>query len=182
MIIDLPNLEKVTLGYDSFHNDKNSQFYSIIPLYFFILDLPKLNKIAVGHSTFWCKLYAFAQKKNLNFKNGGYSIVSRATSLEILSGSCNEADIRDLSFNGYNEVKKVVVGSNNFQNADRLTIDNLHFLQTVSIGSNSFTNHADSFGSNVDRELTISNCTSLTNVTTDSYAFSDYNNLSMNGM
>ena len=32
------------------------------------------------------------------------------------------------------------------------------------------------------RELIISNCTSLTNITTDSFAFSDYNNLNMTGM
>lgn len=126
-------------------------------------------------------MYALAQKKNLNFNNGGYSVVSRATTLEIPSGSCNEADIRDLSFKGYVDVQKISIGSNNFKNADRLSLDNLHFLETVSFGSYSFTNYPDGIASNVDRELTISNCTSLTNVTTDSYAFADYGNLNLTG-
>ena len=172
----------MTLGYDSFHNNQKSQFDSIILFHFFKIDLPKLSKISVGHSSFWCNLYAFTQKKNLNYKNGGYSIISKAKKLQILAGDCNNPDIRDISFHDYNSVTEMMIGSDNFQNVDRVSLENLPFLQSVSVGSNSFTNHPDSFGSNTDRELIISNCTSLTNITTDSFAFSDYNNLNMTGM
>ena len=146
------------------------------------MDLPKLSKIIVGHSSFWCNLYAFAQKKKLSSSNGGYSMISKSKKLEILAGDCNNPDIRDISFHDYNSVTELIIGSDNFQNVDRVSLENLPFLQTVSVGSNSFTNHPDSFGSNVDRELIISNCTSLTNITTDSFAFSDYNNLNMTGI
>ena len=146
------------------------------------MDLPKLSKISVGHSSFWCNLYAFTQKMNLNDKNGSYSMISKSKKLEILTGDCNNSDIHDISFHDYHSITELIVGSDNFQNVDRVSLENLPFLQTISVGSNSFTNHPDSFGSNVDRELIISNCTSLTNVTTDSYAFSDYNNLNMTGM
>ena len=146
------------------------------------MDLPKLSKISVGHSSFWCNLYAFAQKKKLSSSNGGYSVTCKSKKLEILAGDCNNPDIRNISFNGYNSITKMMIGSNNVQNVDRVSLENLPFLQSISVGSNSFTSHPDSFGSNVDRELIISNCTSLTNVTVDSYAFSDYNNLNMTGM
>ena len=172
----------MTLGYDSFHNNQNSRFDSIILFHFFKIDLPKLSKINVGHSSFWCNLHAFTQKKNLSSKNGGYSITCKSKKLEILAGDCNNPDIRDISFHDYHSVTELIIGSDNFQNVDRVSLENLPFLQSVSVGSNSFTNHPDSFGSNVDRELIISNCTSLTNITTDSFAFSDYNNLNMTGM
>ena len=141
-----------------------------------------MSKISVGHSSFWCNLYAFTQKKNLSSSNGGYSVISKSKKLEIPDGDCNNPDIRDISFHDYNSITELIIGSDNFQNVDRVSLENLPFLQSVSIGSNSFTSHPDSFGSNVDRELIISNCTSLTNITTDSYAFSDYNNLNMTGM
>ena len=172
----------MTLGYDSFHNNQNSRFDSIILFHFFIIDLPKLSKINVGHSSFWCNLHAFTQKKILNSSNGGYSVTCKSKKLEILAGDCNNPDIRDISFHDYNSITELIIGSDNFQNVDRVSLENLPFLQSVSVGSNSFTNHPDSFGSNVDRELIISNCTSLTSITTDSYAFSDYNNLNMTGM
>ena len=146
------------------------------------MDLPKLSKISVGHSSFWCNLYAFTQKKNLIDMNGGYSVVCKSEKLEILAGDCNNSDIHDISFHDCHSVTELIIGNNNFQNVDRVSLENLPFLQSISVGSNSFTNHPDSFGSNVDRELIISNCTSLTNVTVDSYAFSDYNNLNMTGM
>ena len=114
--------------------------------------------------------------------NGGYSVTSKAKKLQILAGDCNNPDIRDISFHDYHSVTELIIGSDNFQNVDRVSLENLPFLQSVSVGSNSFTNHPDSFGSNADRELIISNCTSLTNITTDSFAFSDYNNLNMIGM
>ena len=141
-----------------------------------------MSKISVVHSSFWCNLYAFTQKKKLSSSNGVYSVTSKANKLQILAGDCNNPDIRDISFHGYNSVTEMMIGSDNFQNVDRVSLENLPFLQSVSVGSNSFTNHPDSFGSNTDRELIISNCTSLTNITTDSYAFSDYNNLNMTGM
>ena len=173
----------MTLGYDSFHNNQNSLFNSMILLFISLyIDLPKLSKISVGHSSFWCNLYAFTQKKKLSSSNGGYSVTCKSKKLEILSGDCNNPDIRNISFNGYNSITKMMIGSDNFQSVDRVSLENLPFLQSISVGSNSFTNHPDSFGSNTDRELIISNCTSLTNVTTDSYAFSDYNNLDMTGM
>ena len=109
-------------------------------------------------------------------------MISKSKKLEILAGDCNNPDIHDISFNGYNTVNELIIGNDNFQNVDRVSLENLPFLQSISVGSNSFTNHPDSYGSNVDRELIISNCTSLTNVTVDSYAFSDYNNLNMTGM
>ena len=146
------------------------------------MDLPKLSKIIVGHSSFWCNLYAFAQKKKSRSSKGGYSMISKSKKLEIPAGDCNNPDIHDISFHDYHSITELIIGSDNFQNVDRVSLENLPFLQTISVGSNSFTNHPDSFGSNVDRELIISNCTSLTNVTVDSYAFSDYNNLNMTGM
>ena len=146
------------------------------------MDLPKLSIISVGHYSFWCIIYAFTQKKNLNDKNGVYSMISKAKKLEIPAGDCNNPDIHDISFHDYHSITELIIGSDNFQNVDRVSLENLPFLQTISVGSNSFTSHPDSYGSNVDRELIISNCTSLTNITTYSFAFSDYNNLNMTGM
>ena len=92
----------MTLGYDSFHNNQNSRFDSIILFHFFKIDLPKLSKINVGHSSFWCNLYAFTQKKKLSSSNGGYSVTSKAKKLEIPDGDCNNPDNRDISFHDYN--------------------------------------------------------------------------------
>ena len=160
----LNSLESLTVGYDSFHNIQHSRFSG----------LPKLKQINLGVSQFWCSLYALSQKNGLSYKKGNYQPFSKAEVLGINLNTCNDDGLKELRFDGYNDLRSLVIDDNCFEKTEKVSLSGLNKLQSVTIGKNTFTNHKNGFGGEESKEFLISNCKSLESVSAGKYAFSDY--------
>lgn len=170
---DLPQLQKLVVGYNSFYNIFNSN----------LDNLPKLKQIQVGSSGFSCSIYAFSQKNGLRFDDQSYQVYSEADSLMIEPNSCNEEGLTELRFDGYNNMKSLIIGENSFTHVKTVNISAFDQLETIVIGKNGFTESPNSFGETLDKkEFHITNCSSLTSLIVDRFAFSEYSTFDVKGM
>ena len=102
-------------------------------------------------------------------------ISSGISSLVIASYSCNEEDIMVLSFEGYQRLTRLHIGSNNFKNTYKLTVANCPELLDIEIGTRCFCKQAkgQQFSSR-DAAFSLSNCRSLLSMVVGCFSFVDY--------
>lgn len=170
---DLPQLQTLVVGYDSFHNNSNSN----------LNNLPSLKQLQVGRSDFSCSIYAFSQRNGLRFADHSYQVHSKASSLTIEPNSCNEEGLTELRFDGYNGMKNLNIGENSFTHVKTVDISAFDQLETIVIGKNGFTESPNNYGETLDKkEFHVTNCSSLTSLVVDRFAFSEYSVFDVRGM
>ena len=82
--------------------------------------------------------------------------------------------VNELDITGLSQLESVVIGDKSFIFVDELKLIGLNKLESVEIGMNSFTRKKSSYGNDPNRRFYLKDCSSLRQLTIDSYSFSDY--------
>ena len=94
--------------------------------------------------------------------------------IRVESGKCNNAQVNALDLSQYKSLKRIVIGDDAFVNVNEVKMIGLRELESVEIGMNSFTRKKSSYGNDPNRRFYLKDCSSLRQLTIDSYSFSDY--------
>lgn len=105
-----------------------------------------------------------------------------STKLAIPSGGCNEEAIQELRFDGYSNLKELVIGENSFVHTNKVFIEELHELESISVGRGSFgkqSAHSFETSPNTTREIHITDCSHLGTISIDPESFMLYDQLDL---
>ena len=94
--------------------------------------------------------------------------------IRVENGKCNNAQVNALDLSQYKSLKRIVIGDDAFMNVNEVKMIGLRELESVEIGMNSFTRKKSSYGNDPNRRFYLKDCSSLRQLTIDSYSFSDY--------
>ena len=108
------------------------------------------------------------------------SIDEATTELSIVSGACNKRP--EITCVNLKVLRSIVIDDNCCRNVAKFVLSNLPSLISVTIGMNSFTGIPNSGGYDSEKEFSISNCESLTQISIGCFSFSDYASFKLEGL
>ena len=127
--------------------------------------------LVLGHSS---------DEATITTKEEWETIPDDVKSITIPSGSCNENDFNTLDFSNFVKLESVTIGDDCFEYVSEVKMKDLSYLNSVTIGKNTFTEHKNSYPTgDTAKSLLIDSCSSLSQVSIDSFSFSDYNAFSI---
>ena len=108
------------------------------------------------------------------------SIDEATTELSIVSEACNKRP--EITCVNLKVLRSIVIEDNCCRNVAKFVLSNLPSLISVTIGMNSFTGIPNSGGYDSEKEFSISNCESLTQISIGCFSFSDYASFKLEGL
>ena len=98
------------------------------------------------------------------------------TYIEIGDEKCNEEGFEVLDFGRFHNLKEVHIGSDCFEEVEKVKFIGLKCLERIVIGENSFTKKKKTWPKEInhDRQFFLKDCPAMVKVRIDNYSFSDY--------
>ena len=169
MIIDIPNVEEVSLPY-SFEYLQHKSISSTINI------LNCNNIIDIGFELFKMLPYTLFDIESLD---------SNITSLILPNWSCNDVNYTIFDISRFTLLESLEIGDDSFESIESFLINDLPKLRNLKIGSNSFTKlkHLDwasdvnkviELAKNESKSFHILNCESLESIEIGAFSFSDF--------
>ena len=169
MIIDIPNVEEVSLPY-SFEKLQNKSISSTINI------LNSHNILDIGFELFKMLPYTLFDIESLD---------SNITSLILPNWSCNDVNYTIFDISRFTLLESLEIGDDSFGSIESFLINDLPKLRNLKIGSNSFTlikavdwnsdaKRALEAARNESKSFHILNCESLESIEIGVFSFLDF--------
>ena len=169
MIIDIPNVEEVSLPY-SFEKLQNKSISSTINI------LNSHNILDIGFELFKMLPYTLFDIESLD---------SNITSLILPNWSCNDVNYILFDISRFTLLESLEIGNDSFGSIESFLINDLPKLRNLKIGSNSFTlikavdwisdvKRSSEAARNESKSFHILNCESLESIEIGAFSFSDF--------